>query len=79
MTRKTTLIAIFTAVGLGLVSVASAHANTNSLSGSTIGPLGHQFDDSYNWRGYQGHVYVVPHHAYRHMHTRRYQSNESPD
>ena len=82
MTRKKTLIALLTAVGLGLVSVASAQAGTekddNDLGGSKVGPLGQPLGGPSTWgaRGFPraalayGAYAFVPYHAHKHTRIR---------
>jgi hypothetical protein len=76
MTGKKTLIAVFTALGLALVSVGSVQANTNSMGGSKVGPLGQRMGGPSGWgaRGfphaaYRAHAFV-PYHAHKHAHIR---------
>jgi hypothetical protein len=81
VTRKKTVIALLTAVGLGLVSVA-AQAGTekddNDLGGSKVGPLGQPLGGPSTWgaRGFPraaldyGAYAFVPYHAHKHTPTR---------
>jgi hypothetical protein len=82
MNGKKTLIALLTAVGLGLVSVASAQAGTekddNDRGGIKVGPLGQPLGGPSTWgaRGFPaaalayGSYAYVPYHAHKRTHTR---------